>query len=50
MWPPNPGALYAAEYRWDIGFQTLVSEIAADFLRAYDPAQERCWIAEMDGG
>jgi GNAT superfamily N-acetyltransferase len=43
------GELYAREYGWDVSFEALVSEIAAAFLRNYDPAAERCFIAEMDG-
>jgi GNAT superfamily N-acetyltransferase len=27
----------------------LVAQIVADFAGGYDPAGERCWIAEMDG-
>jgi DNA-binding MarR family transcriptional regulator/GNAT superfamily N-acetyltransferase len=38
--------LYAREYGWDESFEALVSEITAGFLRNYDPAWERCWIAE----
>jgi GNAT superfamily N-acetyltransferase len=26
-----------------------VAEIGAQFLRSFDPARERCWIAEVDG-
>ncbi|HYG86853.1 MAG TPA: bifunctional helix-turn-helix transcriptional regulator/GNAT family N-acetyltransferase [Azospirillum sp.] len=57
--PPRPGdmgwviqrhgALYAEEYGWGASFEALVAEVAAEFLRKYDPARERCWIAEMDG-
>lgn len=43
------GLLYAQEYGWDISFEGLVADIAAQFLRNYDPACERCWIAEIDG-
>jgi DNA-binding MarR family transcriptional regulator/N-acetylglutamate synthase-like GNAT family acetyltransferase len=43
------GALYHHEYDWDISFEQLVAEIAAQFLKAYDPQRERCWIAEIDG-
>ena len=43
------GALYHHEYGWDISFEQLVAEIAAQFLKAYDPQRERCWIAEIDG-
>ena len=43
------GALYAREFGWDISFEGLCAEIAAQFLKNFDPARERCWIAEIDG-
>ncbi|MBL8699298.1 MAG: MarR family transcriptional regulator [Alphaproteobacteria bacterium] len=43
------GALYAEEYGWDISFEAMVADIAARFIRAFDPAHERAWIAELDG-
>lgn len=41
--------LYAREYGWNSEFEALVAEIVANYLREFDPAGERCWIAEKDG-
>jgi len=43
------GALYWNEYRWDWTFEALVNGIVGDFVNTFDPASERCWVAEMDG-
>jgi DNA-binding MarR family transcriptional regulator/ribosomal protein S18 acetylase RimI-like enzyme len=43
------GAVYAAEYGWDISFEALVAEITAQFIRSFDAVREHCWIAEVDG-
>lgn len=43
------GALYAAEYGFDLTFEALVAEIAAGFLKNYDPLRERAFVAERDG-
>jgi DNA-binding MarR family transcriptional regulator/GNAT superfamily N-acetyltransferase len=44
------GLLYHREYGWDEAFEVLVAEICAAFVKAFDPARERCWIAESEGG
>jgi DNA-binding MarR family transcriptional regulator/GNAT superfamily N-acetyltransferase len=43
------GTVYAEEYGWDATFEALVAEVAAEFLRKFDPAREHSWIAEKDG-
>ncbi|HZS84086.1 MAG TPA: bifunctional helix-turn-helix transcriptional regulator/GNAT family N-acetyltransferase [Stellaceae bacterium] len=41
--------LYAEEYGWDEQFEALIAEIAAGFIKRFDPKRERCWIAEREG-
>lgn len=43
------GTLYSKEFGWDESFEAMVAEIAAGFIRKYNPERERCWIAEMEG-
>jgi DNA-binding MarR family transcriptional regulator/N-acetylglutamate synthase-like GNAT family acetyltransferase len=41
--------LYAEEYGWNAEFESLAVGIVADFAKNFDPARERCWIAERLG-
>jgi DNA-binding MarR family transcriptional regulator/GNAT superfamily N-acetyltransferase len=41
--------IYASEYGWNEEFEALAAEVAAHFLRNFDPRLERSWIAEKDG-
>jgi DNA-binding MarR family transcriptional regulator/N-acetylglutamate synthase-like GNAT family acetyltransferase len=43
------GEIYAREYGWNSEFEALVADIAGQFLRKFQPAWERCWIAERSG-
>ncbi|MGZ3404636.1 MAG: bifunctional helix-turn-helix transcriptional regulator/GNAT family N-acetyltransferase, partial [Phenylobacterium sp.] len=43
------GVTYAREYGWNGHIEAETARICADFLDRYDPAVERCWIAEQDG-
>ncbi|KQV80600.1 MarR family transcriptional regulator [Massilia sp. Root351] len=41
--------MYAQEYGWNNEYEALAAEITANFIRDFDAASERCWIAEKDG-
>ena len=43
------GAVYAAEFGWDIAFEGLVARLVADFVASHDPARERAFIAWSGG-
>jgi DNA-binding MarR family transcriptional regulator/GNAT superfamily N-acetyltransferase len=43
------GELYASEFGYTAEFEALVADIAAQFIRNFDPAWEKGWIAEVDG-
>ncbi|RDW57466.1 hypothetical protein BP6252_13804 [Coleophoma cylindrospora] len=40
--------IYKQEYGWDEPFQKATAEVTSAFINHYDPAHERCWIAERD--
>jgi DNA-binding MarR family transcriptional regulator/N-acetylglutamate synthase-like GNAT family acetyltransferase len=43
------GLLYTEQYGWDETFEALAAEVAAKFIRDFDPKRERAWIAEKNG-
>jgi len=43
------GSLYAQEHGWGVGFEGLVAEIVANYVKTCDPDRARCWIADIDG-
>jgi GNAT superfamily N-acetyltransferase len=43
------GEIYAREYGYNDEFEGLVAGIAAEYIRKFDPACEKGWIAEIDG-
>jgi DNA-binding MarR family transcriptional regulator/GNAT superfamily N-acetyltransferase len=43
------GTLYPAEYGWNSHIEAVTADIVANFLKNFDPAREKCWIAEIDG-
>jgi GNAT superfamily N-acetyltransferase len=43
------GEIYAREYGFSNAFEGLVVQIAADFIKNFNPDWEKGWIAEVDG-
>jgi len=41
--------LYFEQFGWGAPLEALLGETTAAFLRGFDPARERCWIAETGG-
>ena len=41
-------ALYADEYGWTTEYEALAADIVAQFLKTFDHARERCWIADRN--
>lgn len=42
-------AKFTREYGWNNEFEALVAEIAAHYIRNFQPEREKGWIAELDG-
>jgi DNA-binding MarR family transcriptional regulator/GNAT superfamily N-acetyltransferase len=40
---------FAEDYGWNEEFEALVAEKTAEFIRNFNPARERCWLAEHNG-
>ncbi|MDI1227072.1 MAG: bifunctional helix-turn-helix transcriptional regulator/GNAT family N-acetyltransferase [bacterium] len=40
---------FAADYGWNYEFEAELATLAGDFIRKYNPATDRCWIAEING-
>jgi DNA-binding MarR family transcriptional regulator/predicted GNAT family N-acyltransferase len=43
------GALYGAEYGFDVHMEGYVAEVIAAYVANYQPDRDRCWIAERNG-
>ena len=43
------GRLYVEEFGWNAELEAFIAEILAQFAKNFDPARERCWVAERDG-
>lgn len=41
--------LYTRDYGWDGTFEAFVADIGRRFIEEFDPARERCWVAERHG-
>lgn len=57
--PPKPGdfgwiihrhgTVIAEEFGWDAQFELMIIDIINEFVRNFDAASDRCWVAEHDG-
>lgn len=41
--------IYAESNGWGTAMEVLLGEVTSHFLKAFNPAREACWIAEVDG-
>lgn len=44
------GELYTTEFGYSHEFEAYVAESFAEFGKRYEPARDRLWLAELDGG
>jgi DNA-binding MarR family transcriptional regulator len=44
----NHAVRFAEDYGFNSEFEALVAEKSAEFIRNFNPARERCWVAEID--
>lgn len=40
--------LYVEEYGWNSEYEALAARIVAGFIEHFDPARERCWVADRN--
>jgi GNAT superfamily N-acetyltransferase len=45
----NHTVRFAEEYGWNEEFEALVAEKVAEFIRNFNPARDRCWVADLGG-
>ncbi len=45
----NHTVRFAEEYGWNHEFEALVVEKVAEFIRNFNPAKDRCWVADLGG-
>lgn len=43
------GAVIAPEFGWNLEFDALCAQILADFIRNFQPAHEKSWVARQNG-
>ena len=48
-WCSSTARSTAREYGYNSEFEALVADIAAKYIKNFDPAWEKGWIAEIDG-